>query len=83
MDYQTQQFKVIPLIATAYAMTVAGRAMFTMLFSYKAEAAHGKFDSLPEVSHTVFPQSQATTTINFSTKKHDVYLGTAAISYLC
>ena len=60
MDYQTQQFKVLPLIATAYAMTVAGRTLYIMHHQYRAEAAHGNFDLLPEVSERrAAPRSEA------------------------
>ena len=50
MDYQTQQFKLLPLLATAYAMTLTGQTITKMYNQFLAEAAEGKFDSLPEVS---------------------------------
>ena len=50
MDYQTQQFKLLPLLATAYAMTLAGETLSKMYFQFKQEAAEGRFDSLPEVN---------------------------------
>ena len=50
MDYQTQQFKLLPLLATAYAMTLTGQTITKMYNQFLAEAAEGKFDSLPEVN---------------------------------
>ena len=50
MDYQTQQFKLLPLLATAYAMSLAGHTITKMYDKFLAEAGQGKFDSLPEVS---------------------------------
>ncbi len=53
MDYQTQQLKLLPLIATAYALKTSGMNMLKMFVQVQSEMRNGKFDSLPEV--TVYP----------------------------
>ncbi len=50
IDYQTQQFKLFPLIATAYALLKAGQYMMRMFIQCRAEISEGNLESLPEVS---------------------------------
>ena len=50
MDYQTQQFKLLPLIATAYALLATGQFMLGMYMQIQSEILEGNFDSLPEVT---------------------------------
>ena len=50
MDYQTQQLKVLPLIASAYALILTGQFMLRVHFESRAEIADGNLESLPEVS---------------------------------
>ncbi len=52
IDYQTQQFKLFPLIATAYALIQTGHYMLWMYAHCNAEIGAGKLDSLPEVRLT-------------------------------
>ena len=49
LDYQTQQYKLLPLIATAYAMTFTGVYIFRKHVEVRAEISEGNLDSLPEV----------------------------------
>ena len=49
MDYQTQQYKLLPLLATAYAMSFAGLYMMKKHVHVTIEIAEGNLDSLPEV----------------------------------
>ena len=52
LDYQTQQFKLLPLLASAYAQCFAGHFMNKMYFEVMEAIAEGNLDSLPEVSVT-------------------------------
>lgn len=52
LDYQTQQFKLLPLLASAYAQCFAGHFMNKMYFEVMEAIGEGKLDSLPEVSVT-------------------------------
>ena len=49
LDYQTQQYKLLPLIATAYAMMFAGQYIRQKHEKVMEEIAQGNLDSLPEV----------------------------------
>ena len=49
MDYQAQQFKLLPLIASAYALILTGRYMLRVHMESRAEIADGNLESLPEV----------------------------------
>ncbi len=49
MDYQTQQLKLLPLIATAYALIGTGQFILGMYLQIQSEISEGNFDSLPEV----------------------------------
>ncbi len=54
MDYQTQQLKLLPLIATAYALNISGIDMMRTYYQIQSEIMDGNFDSLPEVcTHTI------------------------------
>ena len=55
LDYQTQQLKLLPLIASTYAFIQAGLYMLKLYFQCRAEIAEGDFKSLPEVS-TLSPE---------------------------
>ena len=49
MDYQTQQYKVLPLLASAYALRFANQYMLKVYIHVTREIAEGNLDSLPEV----------------------------------
>lgn len=49
MDYQTQQFKLLPLIASSYALILTGQYMLRIHMQSRAEIADGNLESLPEV----------------------------------
>ena len=49
MDYQTQQYKLLPLIATAYAIITTGQFMLRMYAQVLSEIMDGNYESLPEV----------------------------------
>ncbi len=54
MDYQTQQLKLLPVIATAYALNISGIDMMRTYYQIQSEIMDGNFDSLPEVcTHTI------------------------------
>jgi len=50
LDYQTQQYKLFPLLAVAYAFWFSGLKMRHMYFSFSYDLMHGNTDLLPEVS---------------------------------
>ncbi|XP_064382738.1 peroxisomal acyl-coenzyme A oxidase 1-like isoform X2 [Halichondria panicea] len=52
MDYQTQQHKLLPLIATAYALISTGQFMLRMYMQIQSEIMEGNFSSLPELHAT-------------------------------
>ncbi|XP_064382734.1 peroxisomal acyl-coenzyme A oxidase 1-like isoform X1 [Halichondria panicea] len=52
MDYQTQQLKLLPLIATAYALNISGIDMMRTYYQIQSEIMDGNFDSLPELHAT-------------------------------
>ena len=49
LDYQTQQFKLFPLLASAYAMKFASQYMLKLYVGVTGEIAEGNLESLPEV----------------------------------
>ena len=49
MDYQAQQFKLLPLIASSYALILTGQYMLRIHMQSRAEIAEGNLESLPEV----------------------------------
>ncbi len=57
LEYQSQQLKLFPNLATAYAFIFLGRQMQAMYGKYMSEMASGEYSSLPEVSlfdnHTI------------------------------
>ena len=52
LDYQTQQFKLLPLLASAYALGFVSNFMNKMYFEVMEAIGKGTLDSLPEVSVT-------------------------------
>jgi acyl-CoA oxidase len=52
MDYQTQQFKLLPLLASAYALSSTGVAMMMMFIQVRGQIEEGNLDSLPELHAT-------------------------------
>ena len=54
MDYQTQQFRLLPLLASTYALMMTGVAMMMMFVQVRGEMAEGNLESLPEVSSVVW-----------------------------
>ncbi len=49
MDYQTQQMKLIPLLASAYALIQTGQYMIRQYAQGRSEIAQGNLEVLPEV----------------------------------
>jgi acyl-CoA oxidase len=49
IDYQTQQYKLFPLLATSYAMYFAGRFMYEFYLKATAEIEAGNLESMPQV----------------------------------
>ena len=49
LDYQTQQYKLLPLIATTYAFLFAGDFMARVYNETWSEISKGNFDSMSEV----------------------------------
>ena len=52
IDYQTQQYKLFPLIASAYAFLFSGAELREIYFRTNSEIQQGNVDMLPEVSAT-------------------------------
>ena len=50
IDYQTQQYKLFPLIASAYAFLFSGAELREIYFRTNSEIQQGNVDMLPEVS---------------------------------
>ena len=50
LDYQTQQLQLFPLIAAAYALTLAGQALVRQYVTTQAEIEQGNFEHMQEVS---------------------------------
>ena len=57
MDYQTQQLKLLPLIAASYALILTGRYMLTLHIQSRSEIADGNLECLPEVGVVYSPCS--------------------------
>lgn len=49
MDYQTQQYKLFPLLATAYAYKFVGQYMNQVYHRITGDISQGDFSELPEV----------------------------------
>ena len=49
LDYQTQQFKLLPLLAQAYGLILTGQYMLRMHLNFNTEISKGNLESLPEV----------------------------------
>lgn len=49
IDYQTQQYRLFPLLATSYAMYFAGRFMYDFYLKTTAEIEGGNLDSMPQL----------------------------------
>lgn len=49
LDYQTQQYKLFPLLATAYAFTYVGQYMKDTYQRISGDITAGDFSELPEV----------------------------------
>ena len=49
LDCQTQQLQLFPLIAAAYALTLAGQALQSQYVSTQAEIEQGNFEHMQEV----------------------------------
>jgi len=50
IEYQTQQYKLFPMLATAYAYWFAGQKLQKAYYAFQNELKHGNAASLPEVS---------------------------------
>lgn len=53
LDYQTQQMKLLPLIASAYALIQTGQFMLRHYAQGQSEIAQGNLEVMPEVSVSV------------------------------
>lgn len=49
LDYQTQQYKVFPCLATAYALFFVSKTLKNRYLKTYAEIMKGNFKNLPEV----------------------------------
>lgn len=49
LDYQTQQYKLLPLLAKAYAFTFVGQYMRETYHRISGDINEGDFSELPEV----------------------------------
>ncbi|OWF50076.1 peroxisomal acyl-coenzyme A oxidase 1-like [Mizuhopecten yessoensis] len=49
MDYQTQQYKLFPLIATAYAFRFTGHSIFNYYTTINANIEKGNLEDLPQL----------------------------------
>lgn len=49
MDYQTQQYKLLPQLAASYAFWFTGVQLFQMYYAFSADAQMGNTEGLPEV----------------------------------
>lgn len=49
LDYQTQQYKLFPLLATAYAFTFVGQYMRQTYHRITEDINQGDFSEMPEV----------------------------------
>ncbi|XP_020787000.2 peroxisomal acyl-coenzyme A oxidase 1 isoform X1 [Boleophthalmus pectinirostris] len=49
LDYQTQQYKLFPLLATAYAFTFVGQYISQTYHRITGDINHGDFSELPEL----------------------------------
>ena len=50
LDYQTQQYRLFPLLATAYSLQLAGKFMFSTYLEINEQIERGNLEALPEVS---------------------------------
>lgn len=53
LDYQTQQLKLLPLIASAYALIQTGQFMLRHYARGHSEIAQGNLEVMPEVRASV------------------------------
>ncbi|XP_074656011.1 peroxisomal acyl-coenzyme A oxidase 1-like [Tubulanus polymorphus] len=49
LDYKTQQYKLLPLVATSYTFFVVGRLMREMYFTIQERIENGEIDLVPEL----------------------------------
>ncbi len=49
LDYQTQQYKLLPVLAMAYAFTFVGQYMRNTYHRISGDISEGDFSELPEV----------------------------------
>ena len=54
LDYQTQQMKLLPLLASAYALIQTGQYMLRKYAQGRSEIAQGNLEGLPEVILVAF-----------------------------
>lgn len=50
MDFQTQQYKLFPAIATVFAIKFAAMWLWDIYNSVSSDLEHGDMEKLPEVS---------------------------------
>ncbi|XP_072176092.1 peroxisomal acyl-coenzyme A oxidase 1-like [Diadema setosum] len=66
LDYQSQQLKIFPNIAAAYAFIYTGQEMMKTYFASLAEMNEGNFSSLPELHATSAGLKAFTSTVSAS-----------------
>ena len=49
LDYQTQQYRLFPLLATAYSLQLAGKFMFSTYLEINEQIERGNLEALPEL----------------------------------
>ena len=49
MDYQAQQYKLLPLLATVYAFVVTGEYLIALNESATSKIAESNYELFPEV----------------------------------
>ena len=51
LDYQTQQYKLLPALATCYAFNSVGKYTTAMFKEVEKEIKHGNFTRIQEVTN--------------------------------
>ena len=54
MDFQTQQHRLLPQVATAYALLAAGKNMMQFYLLVITDINKGAYSQLPQVGHQLF-----------------------------
>ena len=57
LDFRTQQHRLLPQVATAFALLIAGRNMMQFYFQVMADINKGSYSELPQVGSFQTPCS--------------------------